>query len=522
MSSVRRITIVFTMSAILAGSLICHLTATPAYAQGRLTFPEIITALQSKLPNQSFRTRTELVTWMITQIRRRKMDKPLTPDREDDLRQAGATDQLIEAIRANSPAPPAPTPTPVPPPVDLGDLTVHAVNLVKPEYTAEARRARTMGEVKLSLELDETGRVVSVTRLTTLPNGLAERSVEAARQSTFRPATRDGKPVRSTGILNYNFRLNLVDVAATLAAAHDLRVRRECDRAIVEYGRVVNVEPGHAKALMGRALCYVSVGDYEAAAADLGKASESDPRDSDIFFFLAVTLDMKGEHLDAAKNYKKALALRPELDSQATFDCLFIDRSQMTHEQARNAANPIISACSQAVRNATEPLLTLLHLKRGIGYRMRADFDKAIAELENVRRTSPQLTAVNAQLQIAYNGRGLEAFNKKEYKRAFDDVSLAIHADPQNPTPYINRCAIYLYAWKQYGEAIEDCSEAIRLATRSSSAYNYRGYAYEMTKSRAKALADYKMALDLDPQNRAARTNLNRLEQASPTMKHNY
>jgi formylglycine-generating enzyme required for sulfatase activity len=47
------------------------------------------------------------------------MDKPLTRDREDDLRQAGATDELIRVIRENSPqsdSPPTPTPTATPPP----------------------------------------------------------------------------------------------------------------------------------------------------------------------------------------------------------------------------------------------------------------------------------------------------------------------------------------------------------------------------------------------------------------------
>ena len=78
--------------------------------------------------------------------------------------------------------------------------------------------------------------------------------------------------------------------------------------------------------------------------------------------------------------------------------------------------------------------------------------------------------------------------------------------------PYINRCAINLYAWKQYNEAISDCSTAIRLATRSSSAYSHRGYAYEMTNNRAEAIVDYKKALELDPNNQTARNNLNRLQ----------
>lgn len=79
-----------------------------------LTYPEIITALNSRLPNGAFKTRAQVIDFLIAQIQKRKVDKPLTSDREDDLRQAGATQPLIEAIRSNSPNLSTPTPTPVP------------------------------------------------------------------------------------------------------------------------------------------------------------------------------------------------------------------------------------------------------------------------------------------------------------------------------------------------------------------------------------------------------------------------
>lgn len=78
-----------------------------------LTYPEIITALNTKLPKPFFKTKVELLTWMIGEIKKRKIDKTLTADREEDLRQAGATDELIEVIRQNSP-PPTPVATPTP------------------------------------------------------------------------------------------------------------------------------------------------------------------------------------------------------------------------------------------------------------------------------------------------------------------------------------------------------------------------------------------------------------------------
>ncbi len=514
----RRAIILVILAAVTAGLLFGDAASVRTSAQGPLTYPELNTALQSKLPNQVFSNKTELIAWLITQVKKRKMDKPLTKDREDDLRQAGATEILIQTVRDNSPKVPEPTPTPGP--VDLGDLNTRALELVKPDYTEEARKARNAGEVKLSIELDETGRVVSVARLTALPNGLTENAMEAARRSTFRPALRDGKPARGTGILRYTFRVNVVDIAATLAAADGLRASRDFDKAIIEYTRVLDADAKNAKALLGRGMSHLAKSNYAFAIADLQNASALDQQNSDTLVLLAIAQDFKGETKAAAENYGRALAIRPELDSQPVFDCLYIDRRQMTLEQARSAAPGIINACNQAFRSGSDHLSGILYYKRGIAYRMRGEYDKAIAEFDSVRKANPQFTAVNMQLQIAYNSRGLEAFNKKEFKKAFDDVSLAIQAEPRNATPYINRCAIYLYAWKQYTEAINDCSEAIKLATKSSMAFNHRGYAYEMTNSRNEAIADYKRALQLDPQNQAARTNLNRLQpQTSPSMK---
>ena len=89
-----------------------------ADAQTRpITYPQLITALGSKIPNPTFKTKEQLITFLIADVKKRKVDKPLTQDREDDLRQAGATDELIEVIRANSPgivSTPTATPTPTP------------------------------------------------------------------------------------------------------------------------------------------------------------------------------------------------------------------------------------------------------------------------------------------------------------------------------------------------------------------------------------------------------------------------
>jgi TonB family protein len=514
--AIRKTLLILTTTILTAAFALGSVSALYSQSPGPLTYPELITALQTKVPNRAFRTKDELIRWVTSQIRSRRVDKPLTKDREEDLRQAGAPDTMIGAIRENSPPLPV-----VDEPVDLGELGGKAINLVRPQYTEEARKARTQGQVKLALELDEKGNVVSITRLTVLENGLTDQAIEAARRSTFQPAMRDGKPARGKGILSFNFAINLIDIPTVLAAANTLREQRECDRAVNEYNRILNIEAKHVQALFGRGMCRLMFSQFDVAASDLSAASSADPGNADLLYHLAITQDFQGDHASAAGNYQKALQIRPDLDSRTIFKCLFIDRGPMTPEQARSAAGRIISACNEAAKGTPQDLSTMIYFKRGIAYRLQSDLDRSITDFENVKRSNPRFTAANVQLQVSYNARGLEAFNKKEYKKAYEDVTLAINVDPSNPVPYVNRCAIHVFGFKQYTDAINDCSSAIRLSGRSVSAYNYRGYAYEMTNNRDGAIADYTKALELDLRNESARSSLSRLQPVKPTMKDN-
>ena len=61
----------------------------------------------------------------------------------------------------------------------------------------------------------------------------------------------------------------------------------------------------------------------------------------------------------------------------------------------------------------------------------------------------------------------------------------------------------------------------IKLNANATMAYNHRGYAYEMKKDIDHAVADYKKALDLDPRNETARSNLNRAQKGGkPSLKY--
>ncbi|HTL97555.1 MAG TPA: energy transducer TonB [Holophagaceae bacterium] len=120
-------------------------------------------------------------------------------------------------------APPAPTPvapTPVEPPPSAqqtgGTLTespAQVTSRATPSLPPRARTASAWGAfheitVKLRVFVDETGRPLKATVLQGSPINLGfdDASVNAAMQSQYSPATRNGQPTRGTVEMIYNFK----------------------------------------------------------------------------------------------------------------------------------------------------------------------------------------------------------------------------------------------------------------------------------------------------------------------------
>jgi TonB family protein len=76
-----------------------------------------------------------------------------------------------------------------------------------PSYTEEARQNQISGTIVLRVVLSASGEVTNIHAMSSLPYGLTERAIEAAKQVKFIPATKDGHPVSMWMELQYNFNL---------------------------------------------------------------------------------------------------------------------------------------------------------------------------------------------------------------------------------------------------------------------------------------------------------------------------
>jgi protein TonB len=78
-------------------------------------------------------------------------------------------------------------------------------NPVAPKYTLEARQAEIEGVVRVEVQVDETGHVISARVVSGLGYGLDDAALTAAKASTFEPASRCGRPVIGTVVLPFRF-----------------------------------------------------------------------------------------------------------------------------------------------------------------------------------------------------------------------------------------------------------------------------------------------------------------------------
>jgi TonB family protein len=83
-------------------------------------------------------------------------------------------------------------------------LNGRALNLVKPSYPAEARRAHASGTVVVKVVINEEGKVIAASVISGHPLLMAV-CVDAAKNSLFTPTILAGKPIEVTGVIQYNF-----------------------------------------------------------------------------------------------------------------------------------------------------------------------------------------------------------------------------------------------------------------------------------------------------------------------------
>jgi tetratricopeptide (TPR) repeat protein len=169
------------------------------------------------------------------------------------------------------------------------------------------------------------------------------------------------------------------------------------------------------------------------------------------------------------------------------------ERRYCEGEDGASAAQRI-DACSAVIkagRDKGEKLAEAFN-NRGVGYRLKVDYDRAIADYA-------QAIKLNAKFAAAFVNRGVAHDKKGDYDHAIQDFDQAIKLKPSTEA-YFNRGNAYL-GKSQYASAIDDYNQALKLKADFAPAFDNRCWARAVVGILKPALADCNEALRLMPSN---------------------
>jgi len=258
---------------------------------------------------------------------------------------------------------------------------------------------------------------------------------------------------------------------AALVQADDSQqndLQRRFGRALVDEGRDLMLNPGAGvdevrRTLLRRAAVYEDVQEFALAEAELTKALQRTPPIGDTYAARGYFYMRRGRFADAVGDFVAGIQIEPGSP-----------RLHFAAGRAESAIGDYAAAAGyygDAIRLAPrEPTFYLaraearVHLDQAAG--AHADYDRAIAN----RLPRP------TDRYFAFLGRGYSSLMQADYTGAIADFGTAIEIDPG-----------------------------------SLNALIWRGYARERVGQIKLALDDYERAAALDPNDRLARDNLQRL-----------
>jgi tetratricopeptide (TPR) repeat protein len=235
------------------------------------------------------------------------------------------------------------------------------------------------------------------------------------------------------------------------------------DKAIADYTKAIQLNPGYAKAYYNRGVAHRDNGNHTKAVADFTEAIWLRPAFADAYYNRGVAHHNMDEPDKAIADYTDAIRLNPK-DVEAY-------RNRGVLYGKKGEYDKAIADYTEAIR--LNPGFPAAYYYRGIAHYEQGEYDKAIADYTAAIQINPEFA-------LAYSNRGLAYYRKGEFDKAIDDYDEAIRLDPKLNMAHHNRGAVYK-ALGKYEEALADNDQAIRPHIRFKYQHTHEGVtAYEV------------------------------------------
>ncbi len=292
--------------------------------QTQLSLTDILIALRSK--KATLVKKNEILT---EAVKERGITFTTTPQIEIELRNGGASVELIEAIQQKSPKPPVvstPKPTPIPaspspsPPPDAAFYQKRA-----DDFLARGEYDRAIADYDEALRLNPQDAVAHYSRgfayqykadgarafedYKTALELKPELALQPMFQCVFYKSAVSESPDKAIEECG-----KTISASANFALAYFIRGnayldKKDNDQAILNYNKSVELNPKHTSAYLNRGLAFHDKQDYVIAIADYSKAIELDPKTSTAYNSRGICYEKKGNLQEAVNDYQKAIDL---------------------------------------------------------------------------------------------------------------------------------------------------------------------------------------------------------------------
>jgi DnaJ family protein C protein 7 len=317
-------------------------------------------------------------------------------------------------------------------------------------------------------------------------------------------------------------------------------------RAIEEFNKAIEINPNSSVYLSNRAAAYMSANQYLNALEDCERAYELDPSNAKIMYRLARILTSLGrpaEALDvldrieppasatdrapAEKMLKFVTQAEETLSGDRGVSMVLFCLEQARQLLGRNVKEPrkwtLLAAEAQlkmanenSLRKAQDIAVNMLRENNqdpdALMIRARAlyglgESDQAVKALKMCLGLDPDMKPAIKLLRTVQKltrtkEEGNAAFKAKDYRKAIELYGEALAVDPNNKDMNSkilqNRAQAYINL-KEYDNAVNDCTEALRLDPSYTKAQKMRAKAHGGAGNWEEAVRDYKAVAEANP-----------------------
>lgn len=296
-----------------------------------------------------------------------------------------------------------------------------------------------------------------------------------------------GDPEEALKLLNEVFEDERIDAMPPKMQAESLIMRgkllaaEDPDKALADYEKALELDAKNPEYLLARADFYNRQGKYDEAVADIDAVIELRPDVPGSYLVKATILREQEKYDDALAALDKAAEHAPNSAG--------ISQQRGELYRAKGDFPKAIEHFTRVIELHPGLMLPIIH--RAEAYLNDKQYDKALADIETVMKENPELP-------VAHGLKAQTLASLERFPEAIEELKKLTEDEEAQPEFQLQLALYYLFA-NQPQEAIAAYSDLLKEDEDNFPALRGRADAYLNLGEHAKAVADFKKAIEVQP-----------------------